>query len=33
MGRMTALKAEFGTPEVAIQTFRDYAAAVRWITG
>jgi hypothetical protein len=32
MGRMTALKAEFGTPELAIQTFRDYADAVRWIT-
>ena len=32
MGRMTALKAEFGTPEVAIQIFRDYADAVRWIT-
>jgi hypothetical protein len=33
MGRMTALKAEFGTPEIAIQTFRDYADAVRWMTG
>jgi hypothetical protein len=33
MGRMTALKADFGTPELAIQTFRDYADAVRWITG
>jgi hypothetical protein len=32
MGRMTALKAEFGTPEIAIQTFRDYADAVRWLT-
>jgi hypothetical protein len=32
MGRMTALKAEFGTPEMAIQTFRDYADAVRWLT-
>ncbi len=32
MGRMTALKAEFGTPELSIETFRDYADAVRWIT-
>jgi hypothetical protein len=33
MGRMTSLKAEFGTPEMAIQTFRDYADAVRWLSG
>jgi hypothetical protein len=32
MGRMTSLKAEFGTPEMAIQTFRDYADAVRWLS-
>jgi hypothetical protein len=33
MGRMTALKAEFETPELAIQTFRHYDDAVRWLTG
>jgi hypothetical protein len=33
MGRMTSLKAEFGTPEMAIETFRDYADAVRWLSG
>jgi hypothetical protein len=33
MGRMTALKAEFGSPDMTIETFRSYADAVRWLAG
>lgn len=33
MSRMTELMAQPGTPEVFIRTFRDYDAAVHWLSG